>query len=74
MQASWNFVFVFALGLLYGQSLGFWPFDVVAELHDRKSLYPDYPDTSARRIAIIGALYFAFHPFSARHLLHSLFF
>jgi hypothetical protein len=53
MQAGLNLVFVFVLGILYGQSLGFWPFDVAAE---QEILYPDYPDTSAKRIAIIGAL------------------
>lgn len=52
MWTGWNILFVFALSTLYGQVLGFWPFDFVAGLSTRQT--PDKSNGSAKRIAIIG--------------------
>lgn len=51
MYAGWNLVVTLILTSLYGQSFGFWPFNVLAS--------KDNPDTihdsaKGRRIAIIG--------------------
>jgi hypothetical protein len=51
MWTRLNVLIVFALSSLYGQSLGFWPFDFVAA---QRSLHTDKSDGSAKRIAIIG--------------------
>lgn len=52
MWTRLNVLLLFALSALSGQSLGFWPFDLVAGLSSQPS--SDQPDGGAKRIAIIG--------------------
>jgi hypothetical protein len=52
MWSRLNTILVFAFGLLYGQSLGFWPFDFVVGLNTWQTS-SDQLD-GAKRIAIIG--------------------
>jgi hypothetical protein len=61
MWTRLNILLVFALSALYGQSLGFWPFDFVAGLNIRQSPNSDGSDGGAKRVAIIGVFnYFIF--------------
>ena len=50
--SGWNLVLTFVVALLFGESRGIWPFTSVEAALDA----PDnvYPDTNARRVAIIG--------------------
>lgn len=54
MLMHFNVLFVLTLSALYGQSLGFWPFDIVAGLDTKQHLDSNQADSGAKRIAIIG--------------------
>jgi hypothetical protein len=58
MWTHLNILFVFVISALYGQSLGFWPFDFVFGLNTWQSPSLDTLDGAAKRIAIIGAYTF----------------
>lgn len=53
MWTRLNLLLVFAFGALYGQCLGFWPFDFVTGL-STQSLDSDQPHSGVKRIAVIG--------------------
>jgi hypothetical protein len=59
MYARWNLVLSLIVTFLCGQSNGLWPFTFHAAA-EAPELEPLYPDSNAKRIAIIG-MYFEVH-------------
>lgn len=55
MYTGWNLVISLVLIALCGQSLGFWPFDVLAAKDGPDTVYEN---SKAKRIAIIGMNFF----------------
>jgi prenylcysteine oxidase/farnesylcysteine lyase len=53
MYAGWNFVLSLIVAFLCGQSNGLWPFSIHAAAQAPRP-EPVYPNSSAKRIAIIG--------------------
>lgn len=51
MYRGWNLILPLLLTTLLGQSLGFWPFDVLAAKNGPDDVYEN---SNAKRIAIIG--------------------
>jgi hypothetical protein len=58
MYGGWNFVSLIIYAILCGQSIGFWPFDllatVVAANEGTEGTDDFYGSPNAKRIAIIG--------------------
>jgi hypothetical protein len=54
MWTRLNILFVLGLSTLYGNSLGFWPVNFIIGENSQHSLFSGQPDTSAKRIAVIG--------------------
>jgi hypothetical protein len=53
MYGGWNLVLSLIFAALCGQSIGFWPFDVLAAKDGPDNVYEN---SNAKRIAIIGML------------------